>query len=98
MITGRIDQIAFGNRKQTNKHTRGRRENPPLSADPCGPSHQFVATTGTTQCAPATVLKKPGASPQSCDRPPQKNAKLPIAGPASTRAGGGWTKPTVLKL
>ena len=30
MITGRFDQIAFGNRKQTNKHTRGRRENPPL--------------------------------------------------------------------
>ena len=23
MITGRIDQIAFGNRKQTNKHTEG---------------------------------------------------------------------------
>ena len=31
-------------------------------------------------------------------RPPQKNAKLPIAGPASTGAGGGWMKPTVLKL
>ena len=40
--------------------------------DPCGPSHQFVATTGATQCAPAPVLKEPGASPQSCDRPPQK--------------------------
>ena len=31
MVTGRIDQIALGNRKQTNKQTRGRRENPPLS-------------------------------------------------------------------
>ena len=45
---------------------------------PCGPSQQFVATTGATQCAPAPVLKEPGASPQSCDRPPQimKNYRL----------------------
>ena len=27
---------------------------------------------GATQCAPAPVLKEPGASPQSCDRPPEK--------------------------
>ena len=27
-----------------------------------------------------------------------KNAKLPIAGPVSTGAGGGWTKPTVLNI
>ena len=40
--------------------------------DPYGPSHQFVATTGATQCAPASVLKEPGASPPDCDRPPQK--------------------------
>ena len=97
MIIGRFEQIAFGNRKQTNKHTRGRRENPSLSDSSMRTLTPIHCNHRRNTCASAPVLKEPGASPQSCDRAPQKNAKLPSPGPASTRAGGDWTKPKVLK-
>ena len=98
MITGRFDQIAFGNRKQTNKHTRGRRENPPLSDSsmrtltPIRYNHRR-----NTMCTPSRS-KRARRFPAELRQTTAKNANLPIVGPASTGAGGGWTKPTVLKI
>ena len=84
MITGKIDQIAFGNRKQTNTHTLGRRENPPLSdcsmrtLKPIRCNHQRI--TMCTSSRSKTARRFPAELRQTT----AKNAKLPSAGPAST--------------
>ena len=66
--------------------------NTPVGA---GRMRQIVITTGAARSARARILKHPGASPESCTRPTQKTAKLPIAGPESTGASDTWTKPTI---
>ena len=72
MITGRIDQIAFGNRKQTNKHTRGCRENLPLSDWSMRTLTRIRCNHRRNTMCTSSRSKKARRFPQRCDRTPQK--------------------------
>ena len=97
MITGRFEQIAFGNRKENNKHRRGRRENPSLSDSSMRTLTPIHCNHRRNTMCTSSRSKRTRRFPAELRQTTAKNAKLPSAGPASTGASSGWTKPTVLK-
>ena len=95
MTTGRINQIAFDKRKYTDKHTRGRREEPPLSH---GSRHTLAPIRSDHRRSTnvhALAFRATPATPRGAAQAGARNAKLPAAGPGSTGASGTWTKPAV---